>query len=256
MSISDYCDSDLQGRIHSLETLGAADGPGLRLVIFLQGCPMSCRYCHNPDTWSAEGGTLFSVSELVRRALRYKPYFGAAGGVTLSGGEPLLQAAFTAALMQALQAAGLSTALDTSGWLPAYVGGSLLAEILSHTDRVILDVKSPDPEQFRWLTNREIEPLRTFLSACAKSGSTVWIRQVIVPDWNDQPENIRQLAAFLRQWPDLRVEKVELLPYHTLGEIKWQKLNRSYPLAGRPPLNLDRLNVLQQLVDQLIIKTV
>ena len=249
----------LTGRVHSLETLGAADGPGLRLIIFLQGCPLGCRYCHNPDSWPPEGGTVYAVSELVRRALRYQPYYGERGGVTLSGGEPLLQAEFTAALLAGLRAAGLSTALDTSGWLPVLAASApdsgipaILRDILARSDRVILDVKSPDPAQFRWLTGRDIGPLRRFLDACAAAGNWLWIRQVIVPGWNDQPENIRQLADFIHQWPALRLEKIELLPYHTLGEAKWHKLDRPYPLAGLPPMGRQALQGLQELADRLI----
>jgi len=242
------------GWIHSLETLGALDGPGLRLVVFLQGCPLRCRYCHNPDTWAAGGGQMVSVAELVRRALRFQPYFGTSGGVTLSGGEPLMQPEFTAALLRELKTAGLSTALDTSGWLSEETPGqpSWLPEILDHADLVILDVKSPTPEQFRWLTGRGQSGLCGFVEACARRRQRLWIRQVIVPGWNDQPEDIVKLAGFLEQWPDLRLEKVELLPYHTLGEDKWRRLGQAYPLAGVPALNPEILAGLQTLADGLI----
>jgi pyruvate formate lyase activating enzyme len=247
--------SDPAGRIHSLETLGASDGPGLRLVIFLQGCPLRCRYCHNPDTWDPDGGQIMAVSELVRRTRRCQPYFGTTGGVTLSGGDPLQQAAFTASLLGALKSAGFSTALDTSGWvspdLPS--AAAFLPEILLQTDLVILDVKSPDPEQFQWLTGRPIQPLRDFLDACDKAGNRLRIRQVILPGWNDKTEDILQLADFLGQWPSLRLEKVQLLPFHTLGELKWQRLGQPFPLAGTPALSQDHLLLLQKLIDKLII---
>lgn len=245
--------SDLSGRIHSVETLGAADGPGLRLVIFLQGCPLRCRYCHNPDTWQVTGGTLMSVSELVRRAKRFKPYFGSNGGVTISGGEPLLQADFTAALLCELKKADLSTALDTSGWLPSNVSDSSLSTILNNSDLIILDVKSSDPSKFQSLTGCPIQPLINFIDTCEKSENLLRIRQVIVPDLNDSPEDISHLAGFLAEWPDLRLEKVELLPYHTLGEIKYEKLNIAYPFSGRPAMDSENLKTLQALADKLIM---
>lgn len=242
------------GRIHSLETLGTVDGPGLRLVIFLQGCLLGCRYCHNPDSWAPDGGREHSVADLVRRARRFRPYFGKNGGVTLSGGEPLGQADFTANLLQELKKNGFSTVLDTSGWLPAGLSAQspVLQKILANTDLVILDVKNSDPDQFRWLTGRDMRPSVDFLAACAARRSRIRIRQVIVPGWNDQSENIRCLASFLARWPDLNLEKIELLPYHTMGEIKWQQLKKPYPLAGVPPLGQDVLKSLQKLADEWI----
>jgi pyruvate formate lyase activating enzyme len=246
--------SDLSGRVHSLETLGAVDGPGLRLVVFLQGCPLRCRYCHNPDTWAASGGQVLGVEELVRRARRYEPYFGTAGGVTLSGGEPLFQPAFVSALLQALQASGISTALDTCGWLPAgRSAAGLLDPILKSADLVILDIKSPDQSQFRWLTSRAIRPLIRFLGACQANRKTLRIRQVIVPGWNDQPSDIEKLIRFLANWPGLRIEIIELLPYHTLGITKWRQLGLSYSLGDLKPLRPADLHPLQALADQLLV---
>lgn len=244
--------SDLSGRIHSIETLGAADGPGLRLIIFLQGCPLRCQYCHNPDTWQTAGGTLISVSDLVRRAKRFKPYFGNSGGVTISGGEPLLQADFTAALLYELKKAGLSTALDTSGCLPSGASDQNLSMILNNSNLIILDIKSPDPAKFQSLTSCPIQPLINFIGACEKFKSLLRIRQVIVPEWNDQPDDIYQLAGFLAKWADLNLEKIELLPYHTLGEVKYEKLDKVYPLSGLPAMDREKLKSLQTLADKLI----
>ncbi len=242
--------SELTGRIHSLETLGAADGPGLRLIIFMQGCPLACRFCHNPDTWATNGGSVMSVAELVRKAQRYQPYFGADGGVTLSGGEPLAQPTFTAALLRALKAAGLKTALDTSGyWLG---DDAARQEILANTDLVLLDVKSPDPEKFKWLTGRPIEPLLEFIAACERAGTPVWIRQVIVPGFNDTEADVRALIKFQKQWPQLQVARIQLLGYHTLGSDKWRQLGRVYPLAGTPAMDAAELEKLQAVVDELI----
>lgn len=240
---------ELTGKIHSIESLGATDGPGLRSVIFLQGCPLRCRYCHNPDSWAADGGQPMSVNEIVRRVLRNRVYFGDNGGVTLSGGDALMQPAFTAALLRELKAAGLHTALDTSGWLPEEAG-KWLDEILRFTDLILLDIKSPDPERFKWLTGRETEPLLSFLSACEQHGTTVWIRQVIVPGWNDKPEDIRQLAAFLDRWPALAVARVQLLPYHTMGLVKWEKSGMHNLFSALPPMDRTKLDSLQRLADQ------
>ena len=250
--------SEQSGWIHSVESLGAADGPGLRLVIFLQGCPLRCRFCHNPDSWQAHNGQLTPVADLVRRALRSQPYFGDRGGVTLSGGEPLLQPEFTAALLRELKKAGLSTALDTSGWLPDTecsdsAASALLPEILSLSDLVLLDIKSPDPLKFQWLTGRPMAPLLEFLSSCERFASKVWIRQVVVPGWNDQPGDMQALAGFLDRWPALPVSRVQLLPYHTLGESKWRQMGLDCPLAGSPAMSNDQLQQLQKIADRLFI---
>jgi len=247
--------SEIKGHIHSLETLGANDGPGLRTVIFLQGCPLRCRYCHNPDSWSCSGGQSVSVGELVKKARRLQPYFGDQGGVTLSGGEPLLQPEFTAALLAALKEAGINTALDTSGWLSdaALADGTshdFLSEILINTDWVLLDIKSPDPVRFQWLTGRSITHLHSFLDVCEQSARQVWIRQVIVPGWNDQVSDLQDLAVFLERWPRLPVSRIQLLPYHTWGAEKWHRLGYPYPLEGMPPMDKAKLSVLQQLIEQ------
>lgn len=215
---------------------------------------MACRYCHNPDSWNRDGGQVFEVSDLVDLALRYKPYYGDTGGVTLSGGEPLLQLEFTAALLTALKTAGLSTALDTSGYLLQETPAERAAvrDILRSTELTLLDIKSSDPQKYRWLTGQSIEPLETFLSACQTSRVPLWIRQVIVPGWNDQPENIRHLGRFLAKWPDLRLLRIQLLPYHTMGESKWARIGRTYPLSGTPPMLAENLQPLQRLADELV----
>lgn len=247
--------SEVAGRIHSLETLGANDGPGLRTVIFLQGCPLRCRYCHNPDSWSDSGGQSVSVGELVNKVRRLQPYFGDQGGVTLSGGEPLQQLEFTAALLAAMKRAGINTALDTSGWPPdADLTGNasqvLLSKILQNTDWVLLDIKSPDPARFHWLTGRSITHLHNFLDVCEQSASQIWIRQVIVPGWNDQDSDLQELANFLERWPRLPVRRVQLLPYHTRGAEKWSRLGYPYPLEGTPAMDKDKLSVLQRLIEE------
>jgi pyruvate formate lyase activating enzyme len=248
-SIDTDCNpSIITGRLHSYETLGTLDGPGLRLVVFLQGCPLRCRYCHNPDTWSFAGGREITVAEIVTKAQRMKSYFGQTGGVTLSGGEPLAQALFTLELLQALQREGIHTALDTSG---CFTGrGELLQAILASTDLVLLDIKHPDAVKFQQLTGQPIDSLFRFLQAASDLKRRVWIRQVIVPGLNDSIADIAALVALIRHYPGLSVARVELLGYHTLGVSKYAQLGLAYSLDGVPPLAAERLAELQNLVNQ------
>ncbi len=218
----------MTGRLHSIETLGALDGPGLRAVVFLQGCPLRCQYCHNPDTWDLAGGTEISAEALVARVCRLRPYFGEHGGVTLSGGEPLAQPQFAAEVLRLCRAQGLHTALDTSGACP----GPAAAEVLRHTDLVILDLKATDPEQYRALTGGELSRTWEFVRQVTAAGVALWVRKVIVPGWNDTEADARRLGEALRGLPTL--ERIELLPYHTLGLSKWDQLGLRSPLADRP----------------------
>lgn len=246
----------LTGRLHSYETLGTLDGPGLRLVVFLQGCPLRCLYCHNPDTWDVTAGRQVTVEEIVAKALRMRPYFGAAGGVTLSGGEPLAQPFFTLALLQALKKAAIHTVLDTSG-IAAFSAADrlneadqrLITQILAATDLVLLDIKAPTATQFQALTGCSITGLETFLALANARQQAVWIRQVIVPGLNDTAEDLATLGQFLQRYPDLNIEKVELLPYHTLGTRKYEQLGIAYPLANLSPLPAAQLTQLQQQMD-------
>lgn len=228
----------MTGRVHSIETLGALDGPGLRAVVFLQGCPLRCQYCHNPDTWDCRGGTEVTAEALVARIKRLRPYFGRQGGVTLSGGEPLLQAEFVAEVFRQCRAAGLHTALDTSGACP----GPAAREVLRHTDLVLLDLKDIDAERYRTLTAGELSRTWRFLRDVTAAGVPLWVRQVIVPGFNDTAAEARQLGEVLRGLPTL--ERIELLPYHTLGQAKWEKLGLRSSLEGVPaadPAHVARL---------------
>lgn len=219
----------MTGRLHSIETLGALDGPGLRAVVFLQGCPLRCRYCHNPDTWDLAGGTPVTPETLMARLLRLRPYFGANGGVTLSGGEPLAQPQFVAEVLRQAHEAGLHTALDTSGACP----GPLAAEVLRHTDLVILDLKANEPEAYRELTGGDLARTWEFARQVTAAKVRLWVRQVIVPGLNDNEAQARRLGETLRRLPTL--ERLELLPYHTLGLGKWEQLGLRSPLASTPP---------------------
>lgn len=213
------------GRVHSFETLGALDGPGIRTVVFLSGCPMRCAYCHNPDTWQADGGTQMTAQEVYQRIARYRPYFKENGGVTLSGGEPLMQADFAAEIFLLCRADGIHTALDTSGALCT----DGVERLLTLTDLVILDVKHTDPGAFYKLTGYPMEHLLSFIQLCKEMQKRLWLRQVIVPGVTDGEKNIRALRQLAQQ---CGAEKTELLPYHTHGVHKWEKLGLTYPLAN------------------------
>lgn len=239
------------GRIHSIESLGAFDGPGLRCVVFMQGCPMRCLYCHNPDTWDAARGDSVDSSEVVAQAARLKPYFGREGGITLSGGEPLLQAGFATAIFAGCRAQGIHTALDTSG---CFLNDAVRA-CLAETDLVLLDIKHTAPGKHRELTGQPLETVLSFLAHVERENIPLWVRQVIVPGWTDDESEIEALAALLRPLPSL--QRVELLPYHNMAEKKWQALGRSYPLAGVQPPAQARLCALREVMaDALPGKTV
>lgn len=221
----------MKGRIHSLETCGTVDGPGIRFVIFMQGCPMRCRYCHNPDTWDVKGGSEVTVEELVEEINRYLPYMEASGGgVTVSGGEPLLQSSFVTELFTRLKGMGIHTALDTSGFCnhPDPKKDRDLERLLTVTDLVLLDLKIIDPAKHHWLTSQYNERILSFARLLAARHIPVWIRHVLVPGVTDDPEDVRKMARFLHCLQN--VEKLEVLPYHRLGIHKWEALQIPYSL--------------------------
>ncbi len=230
------------GLIHSIETLGALDGPGLRCVVFLQGCPLRCQYCHNPDTWAIHGGKSITCDALMARITRSHPYFGQWGGVTFSGGEPLLQASFVARVSRLCAAQGIHTALDTSGALL----NEDVREALSATRLVILDIKHTDPERYHQLTGGVLATTLAFLREVAEKGIPLWVRQVIVPGWNDTAEDVRALAELLHDIPS--IERIELLPYHRMGEDKWRQLGHVNPLEDVAEMDLARLAALRQIL--------
>ena len=222
------------GRIHSLESFGAVDGPGIRYVVFFQGCPLRCIYCHNPDTWPARGGREMTVEELVETILPYK-LFLRRGGVTLTGGEPLAQSGFAAALLAALKAEGFHTALDTSG------AASLAdaEQVLAHTDLVLADLKFTTEEDYRRHTGGSLAHTLAFLDLCKKMGRPVWLRHVVVPGLNDSPKAAERLAALAKGYDN--VERVELLPFRTLCIEKYAALGVPFPLKGTPPAGEEHL---------------
>lgn len=231
----------MQGYIHSFESFGTVDGPGIRFVVFLQGCPLRCRYCHNPDTWLA-GGTAYTPEEVCSQALRYKSYFTGGGGVTVSGGEPLLQIGFVTELFTLLKRSGVHTAADTSGFTfdpdrPESVAAH--EKLISVTDLVLLDIKHIDTEAHRALTGQGNEHTLAFARFLSEKKVPMWIRHVLVPGITDDDDALRRLRAFIDTLPS--VEKVEVLPYHTMGEVKYRKLGYSYSLEGVQPPAKDRV---------------
>ena len=230
------------GLLHSIETFGAVDGPGIRTVFFLQGCPARCAYCHNPDTWRVGEGHLTTIGEILTRAIRGVPYYGDDGGVTFSGGEPLMQGKFLTEAINALKEEGITSAIDTSG---TYFDKDSEAAI-AVADLILLDIKHVDAEEFHKLTGRYQDTLFTLIDAINRFGKHVWIRQVILPGYNDTESYIEPLNGFLRRID--HVDKVELLGYHNMAVNKYEKLDIPYKLRDMKPMNRERLAELQSLV--------
>ena len=220
----------MKGRVSSLQSLGTVDGPGLRYVIFLQGCPLRCVYCHNPETWDPAGGREYAPEELVEKVLRCRAYFGEQGGVTVSGGEPLLQAPFVAELFRQLKEAGIHTALDTSG------AGDLkqAAQVLDWTDLVLLDLKFPDEAGYRQYCRGSWAQTQAFAALAGEKHVPLWVRHVVVPGLNDSLEDLRAIQAQAESLPGF--QKLEWLPFHNMCLEKYQQLGLPFPLAGTPAL--------------------
>ncbi len=213
------------GKINSIETMGLVDGPGVRFVIFMQGCPLRCKFCHNPETWSIKGTVKeYTSDELISMILRYKPYFKNNGGVTFSGGEPLMQKDFLLECLIKCKKEGIHTCIDTAGSVPGY------EEILKYTDLVLFDIKGTNKDNYKQMTNGNIKNSLEFLKTCEKMGKKLWLRVVIVPGINDTNEFVKELISFIK--PLKNVEKIEFLPYHTLGVHKYEELKFDYPLKG------------------------
>jgi pyruvate formate lyase activating enzyme len=214
------------GWLHSYETGSTVDGPGVRVMLFMSGCLLRCLYCHNPDTWHLKDGTKIELSHAIRRLADFAPALRAmGGGLTISGGEPLVQIEFTRGLLAAAKQMGLHTALDTSG----YLGDRADDDYLRHVDLVLLDIKSGDPDTYRKVTGVDLEPTLRFARRLNAMSKAVWIRYVLVPGLSDDPDNVRKVATFVA--PMTNVEWVEVLPFHQMGEFKWKSLSLDYRLA-------------------------
>lgn len=226
----------MTGRIHSFETFGAADGPGVRFIVFLSGCPLRCAYCHNPDTWARPPAFELSADEVLKKALRYRSYWGEKGGITVSGGEPLLQVEFLLELFTLAKAAGVSTCIDTSGapftrtspWFATF------EKLMAVTDLLLLDLKAIDRARHTELTGQPNDAILDCARYLDTIGKPVWIRHVFVPGVTDRDGETARLAAFLATLTN--VKRVDVLPYHTLGVSKWEALGLPYRLPdARPP---------------------
>ena len=229
------------GRIHSFESFGTVDGPGIRFVVFLQGCPLRCLYCHNPDSWG-KGGQAYSVDELVKRILRYKNYFGEKGGVTLSGGEPLMQIEFVTELLKELKKNGVHTCIDTSGITfnpDSEVSVAMHKEMIKYLDLALLDIKHIDDTACKKLTGHGNSHTLAFAKFLSDNGKKIWIRQVLVPGYTDDEESLKRTRAFIDTLST--VEKVEVLPYHTMGVVKYEKLGMDYPLKDTQAPSKERV---------------
>lgn len=224
--------------INCIESLGLKDGPGIRTVIFLQGCNLRCQYCHNPEMWNKDIHKEFFVNELMEIIKRYKPYYNKNGGITLSGGEPLLQKDFVVELFKACREEGINTCLDTAG-----VGLGDYEEVLSYTDLVLLDIKHINKEDYFKLVHYDINESLSFIEACNKLNKDIWIRQVIIPEINDTKEYMAELKQFLKKINNIK--KIELLPYHTMAISKYKELGIPYKLEGVAPLDEEWLKQLE-----------
>ncbi|MBN2898479.1 MAG: pyruvate formate lyase-activating protein [Clostridia bacterium] len=227
-------------KVHSIESLGALDGPGLRTVIFLSGCPLKCQYCHNPDTWSMTSGHDMTVEDLIHVIMKYKPYYAQKGGVTLSGGDPLLQAKALIPLVKALKEADIHVALDTSGAL----WNDAIERLIHLVDLILLDVKHTEALVYHTLTGGNLDDTTFFLSQLIRHEKPYWIRQVIIPTINNTPEQLLYLEEITRS--PYR-QRMELLPFHKSAAHKWEKLNRHFPLAHLPETSE---NDLKELLDK------
>ena len=221
----------MQGYIHSIETLGLADGPGVRIVVFMQGCPLRCLFCHNPDTWEKGANLLTTSDEIVNTIRKYRNFIED-GGITLSGGEPLFQSEFTLDILKKSKKAGFHTALDTSG---TGYNKELLDDILKYTDLVLLDIKALTNSNYQKITGKDMTEFNYFLDKIQKLNKKIWIRQVVVPGINDTKEYILKLKKYLSKIKN--IERIDLLPYHKMGLEKYKKLNLKYRLEKTPDMD-------------------
>ena len=231
---------NMNGYINKIETMGLVDGPGVRTVVFLQGCPLRCLFCHNPETWQLKKGELYTPLELATKIIRNKNYFGSDGGVTFSGGEPLLQTEFLIEVCKLLKKENINICLDTSG------NGTNNYKILDYIDLVILDIKGIDEATHKNMTSHSISKVLEFIKKCNEKNKKMWIRQVIVPGINDTEEYILKLKKYIENIDN--VEKVELLPYHTMGVNKYEELNLDYPLKSIPAMDKEKCLQLEEIL--------
>ncbi len=232
-------DSGIPGRIHSYESFGTLDGPGVRFVVFLQGCPLRCRYCHNPDTWECGGGRPVTSAEVMKAILSCRNFLS--GGVTLSGGEPLAQPEFAADLLRRCRAAGLHTAVDTAGSFPL----SRSANVIDEADLLLLDIKALDDALCRELTGHGNFNTLATLDYCEQHGKPVWIRHVLVPGFTLVRERLTALAGYLSSYSC--IQRIDLLPFHKMAEFKWKELRLHNTLAGTPEPEKEEIRMAEEI---------
>ncbi len=232
----------MEGRIHSVFSGGTVDGPGIRFVVFMQGCPLRCKYCHNPDSWNVNAGEIRTVSDLTSEIIKYKNYFGKTGGVTVSGGEPLLQIEFVIELLKSVKRYGIHTAVDTSGFTFNENNEEtlkLFEELNDYVDLYLLDIKHIDDGVHKDLTGVSNKNTLAFAKWLDKKGKKTWIRHVLLENYTDDDGYLKTTKDFISTLSN--VEKVEVLPYHTMGEVKYQKLGIDYALKGVTPPTKERV---------------
>lgn len=236
------------GYIHSTESFGAVDGPGIRFVVFVQGCRMRCRYCHNPDTWKTGVGTRVTADQILEEALPYRSFWGSEGGITISGGEVLLQPAFALDLFTKAKALGIQTCLDTSGqpFTRTDPFFAIFEKLMEVTDLLLVDIKEIDPEKHRELTGLPNDNILDMCRYLSDVNKPVWIRHVLVPGWTDDDHDLNELHRFIKTLGN--VKKVEVLPYHTMGVVKYRKLGIRYRLEGIEPPSVDRVQHAERLL--------
>lgn len=232
----------MNGKITDIESMGSADGPGVRLVLFMAGCKLRCLYCHNPETWTDKGSKEISAEEILAKFKKYETYYGEHGGVTFSGGEPLLQPEFLLETIKLLKANNIHVAIDTAGVADGY------DEILDLVDLVILDIKAVEADEYKFITGRKIDEFNEFLKNCISKNKKLWLRQVIVPGINDDESHVLKLKEFASKIPN--VERVELLPYHSMGKMKYEKLGIPYRLGDTPNMDKDICKELESLLEK------
>lgn len=234
--------SEIKGRIHSVESFGSADGPGVRYIVFLKGCNMRCQYCHNPDTWAKDGGELMTPEEVLKKALRYKTYWKEKGGITVSGGEALLQIDFVTELFRLAKEKRVNTCLDTSGnpFSLEEPFKSKFDELMKYTDLFMLDIKHMDDAAHRKLTGQTNQNILEMAAYLSDHGKAMWIRHVLVPGITTEEDELYRLRSFLDTLKT--VERVEVLPYHTLGVFKWKELGIPYQLEGVDPPTKEQID--------------
>ncbi len=247
--MEDKSSNQCVGRIHSLDSLGTLDGPGIRLVVFMQGCNLRCLYCHNPDCQDRDGGVEVTVDELMEEINKYRSYLSfSGGGVTVSGGEPFLQYKFVREVFRNCKKHGLHTTLDTSGFVKLNAAKS----VLNFVDLVLLDIKSFNPKIYQSVTKASIEPTLKFAEHLKTINKPTWIRFVLVPHLTDSPENVESLAQFVSKLHN--VELVEVLPFHKMGEYKWEQLGYEYKLKNTSPPSLEKLQAVIDVFKQYGLK--